>query len=173
MWQRKHQAFSTGELKSGTNDTYLFISTKTLDSSPKQAADPLIARLRCVESSGGTPAQPARGAERLQSPPPLPAEFPWLTSADCSARLVSARLGSAPPPLRTQRRVKMLLSAPARAGITPYNGYAGKNAKKVRTPPSLFPPPRRSPPPPLRNSRRGLFELGFQTAARLFKLQCP
>lgn len=56
----------------------------------------------------------------------------WFSLAD-----VSWLLGSplprfpASPLLRTRRRVKMLLSVPPRTGINPYNGYAGKNAKKV------------------------------------------
>lgn len=62
--------------------------------------------------------------ERLQSLPLFLAEFPWLTSADCLGSPLS-------PLLRTQRRVKMLLSVPPRTGINPYNGYTGKNSKRV------------------------------------------
>lgn len=67
----------------------------------------------CVERS---PSE--RWAERLQSPPLLLTLSPCLTSAE------------SPLPW-TQQRVKMLLSAPPRTGINAYNGYTGKNSKKV------------------------------------------
>lgn len=75
-------------------------------------------------------AQRKRREERLQSAPLLLAQFPWLTSADCLGSPLSLSLS---PLLRTQRRGKMLLSAPPRTGINPYNGYTGKNTKRVST----------------------------------------
>ncbi|CAB1459319.1 unnamed protein product [Pleuronectes platessa] len=64
-------------------------------------------------SSSSTTRSQAAGLQALTSPA---ADVSWQPGL-CS-------------PLRSQRRGKMLLSVPPRAGINPYSGYNSRNSKK-------------------------------------------
>ena len=82
-------------------------------------------------SSTSTTRSQAAGLQALTSPA---ADVSWQPGL-CS-------------PLRSQRRGKMLLSVPPRAGINPYSGYNSRNSKKVKkekTPSGLLLPPNLSP----------------------------